>query len=338
MTASSYADPGDLDLRWQALTHPAGDRLSTERVRDWAGGPVLVALDAAGTRHLLVRVDDEDTRLPRPVAGLDFSVRRLHPSGHPDASWIDLAVSDPAGVRPFSGLCADIVAELPAAGPPDPVALFAVVDRWRRFWASYRDGLCRDEQLGLVGELWLLLEWLPRLTVGAVNAWQGPLRGRHDFVTDAVSVEVKTTGASTGPVVHRVTRLDQLDEPGGGQLYLLSLRAVADPLGPDSLDTLLRRARTMAAAEGHTCAAVLDDRLRALGVTAADEGRYIEPLRVAQQELYRVAADFPRLVPSSFPAGLPAGVVDVTYSLDTSACRSWLVSDSPPAEPLTTLA
>jgi len=26
----------------------------------------------------------------------------------------------------------------------------------------------------------------PRLTVAAVTAWQGPLRSRHDFVTDTV--------------------------------------------------------------------------------------------------------------------------------------------------------
>jgi len=194
-----------LELRWRALSRPRGDRLAAERVRDWAGGPVLVALDSGGTRHLLARVDDDPAvRLPRPVAGLRVGVRRLHPVGQPDAAWIDLATGDPSWHRAFGGLCADIVAELPATGPADPATLLAVLDRWRRFWASDRDGLSRDEQMGLVGELWLLLEWLPRLTVAAVTAWQGPLRGRHDFVTDTVSVEVKATRTATGPVVHRI--------------------------------------------------------------------------------------------------------------------------------------
>jgi hypothetical protein len=153
------------ELRWRALSRPRGDRLAAERVRDWAGGPVLVALDSGGTRHLLAWVDDD------PVAGLRVGVRRLHPVGQPDAAWIDLATGDPSWHRAFGGLCADIVAELPATGPADPATLLAVLDRWRRFWASDRDGLSRDQQMGLVGELWLLLEWLPRLTVAAVTAW-----------------------------------------------------------------------------------------------------------------------------------------------------------------------
>lgn len=335
MTGTAPADTYDLELRWRALARPTGDRLAAERVRDWAGGPVLVALDAAGIRHLLVRVDhNRALHLPRPVAGLGLAVRRLHPPGQPDAAWIDLASADRSWHRTFCGLCADVIAELPDDGPAEPAALLTVLERWRRFWASDRDGLSRDEQLGLLGELWLLLEWLPRLTVNALTAWQGPLRGRHDFVTGTVSVEVKTTRTATGPVVHRVARLDQLDEPGTGELYLLSLRAVPDPLGSDDLDTLLTRSRTAAAAAGAACIALLEDRLLAVGVKPGDAGRYTEPLRIAQQELYRVAPDFPRLVPASFPGGLPGGVVDVAYSVDTSACRPWLVSDKPGADVL----
>ena len=335
MTGPAPADTYDLELRWRALATPAGDRLAAERVRDWAGGPVLVALDSAGTRHLLVRVDDDRAvRLPRPVAGLALATRRLHPTGQPDAAWIDLACTDPTSHRTFSGLCADVLAELPAGGPADPAVLLAVLERWRRFWTNNRDGLSRDDQLGLVGELWLLLEWLPRLTSRAVTAWQGPLRGRHDFVTEELSVEVKTTGTSTGPVVHPIARLDQLDEPGSGQLYLLSLRAVTDPLGQDDLDMLVTRARTAALAAGATCSAMLDERLRAAGVHRDDVGRYTDPLRIAQQQLYLVGDGFPRLVPGSFPKGPPAGVVDVAYSLDTSACAAWLTSDSPTSNPL----
>jgi hypothetical protein len=335
VSGAHRVDPGDLDLRWTGLSRPAGDHLSSERVRDWSGGPVVVALDSAGTRHLLVHIQDgSQPRLPQPVAGLTLAVRRLRPTGQSDAAWIDLASGDPAWNRTFCGLCADIVTELPDQGPPDPATLLAVLERWRRFWATNRDGLTVDEQTGLVGELWLLLEWLPQLTVGALTAWQGPLRGRHDFVTNTVSVEVKTTRAATGPVVHRVARLDQLDDAGTGQLYLLSLRAVPDPLGTDGLDVLLERIDLAAAAVGSTCTALLDERLRAVGVTPADRGRYTAGLRVSTQELYRVGPTFPRLVGASFPTGLPAGVVDVAYSLDTTACQPWLVCREPDRQAL----
>lgn len=254
-------DPGDLDLRWRALGRPGGDRLAAERVRDWAGGRVLVAVDNDGTWHLLVQIHDSPAARPsRQLVGMTVKVRPLRPPGQPEALWLDLACPDPRNHRMFSGLCADLVGELPATGAADPTTVLAVIERWRRFWTSSRDGLSRDEQLGLFGELWFLLEWLPAITTEAVTAWQGPLQGRHDWVTSGTSVEVKTTGTATGPVVHRVHRLDQLDEPGTGTLYLLSIRAVGDPNAADSLDSLIDRARTAAAAAGDTCSTLLDDR------------------------------------------------------------------------------
>jgi len=38
-------------------------------------------------------------------------------------------------------------------------------------------------------------------------------------------------------------------------------------------------------------------------------------------------------VPATFPGGLPVGVVDVAYSVDTSACRPWLVTDVRRSDP-----
>jgi hypothetical protein len=324
-------DATDLQLRWRTLERPVGERLSAERVRDWVGGPVLLAVDASGVRHLLVRVGDTaHVQAPRPVSGLVVAVRRLHPSGEEsDVTWLDLSSPDPQGMRPFAGLCADVLDDLPSTGNADPEVVMAVVARWRRFWSISRDGLSRDEQMGLFGELWLLLEWLRPLTLGAITAWRGPLGGRHDFVTARTSIEVKTTGSSTGPVVHRVHGLDQLAEPGKGVLYLLSLRAVADPLGEHTLDGLIHQAQTIARGIAPAAAGALDDRLTAAGWAAQDTGRYAERVRVTTQELFLVDETFPRLTSLDFPSGLPAGVGDVSYALDISACRRWRVAVQP---------
>ena len=59
-----------------------------------------------------------------------------------------------------------------------------------------------------------------------------------------------------------------------------------------------------------------------------DVGRYTDPLRIAHQQLYVVGDGFPRLVSGSFSEGLPAGVVTVAYSFDSSGCAAWLTSDS----------
>lgn len=330
MTATGTPVPDDLEQRWSSLARPSGENLAAERVRDWAGGQVLVAVDASGRRYLLVRISDlTEVRLPRPLSGLDLEVRQLQPAGQADGSWLVLSPTQRSGERPFVGLASDVVAELPEGGAPDPAALFAVIDRWRRFFGRQNDGLSYEDQMGLIGELWFLLEWLPAFTVAAVEAWKGPLRGRHDWITPTISVEVKATGTSTGPVVHHIHRLDQLDEPGHGALYLFSVRAVRDPSGAESLDGLLEQARSAALAVGVTCANLLDDRLRAVGVTQSELGRYSDAIRIDQAELYEVHGEFPRLVPSYFPSGLPAGITDLNYLLDMGACRPWRIAQAP---------
>jgi hypothetical protein len=41
-----------------------------------------------------------------------------------------------------------------------------------------------------------------------------------------------------------------------------------------------------------------------------------------------VSGDFPRLTHLSFPTGLPAGISDVSYILDMTACQPWLVTSN----------
>jgi len=48
-------------------------------------------------------------------------------------------------------------------------------------------------------------------------------------------------------------------------------------------------------------------------------GLLVASRRAPVPEPYRVGSGFARLVPATFPGGLPAGVVDVAYSVDTSA-------------------
>ena len=329
----------DLDLRWASLPRPTGALLEAERVAYWAGGRVLVAVDADERRHLLIAIPPEVAiaRI-RPLRGLAAHNRRMRIQGE-EGLWIDLELNDVRGARSFASLCADLLDALSGAPTPDGSLVADVVERWRRFWATAQDGLSHEDTLGLFGELWLLLEWLPALTARSVLAWRGPLGGRHDFVSSALSVEVKTTGTSTGPITHRISSLAQLDEPGEGALYLLSLRMVPDPLGHYSLDGLVERTRQAAQVLGGNAADQIDERLGAYGWSPADVGRYGDRIQVASQQLFEVRDSFPRLTPASFAENLPDGVQDVTYTLDTSACGSWLVARGPTQDgPLTALA
>ncbi len=334
---TSTAD--ELQSRWSALPRPAGVLLEAERVASWVGGDILAALDADGRRHLLVAIADEadQVRDPRPVRGLTLSRRHMRAAGL-EGLWLDLALEDVDAEPAFTAICAAVVDALALATAPDARTTVHTLERWRRFWAQSGEGLSRERQLGLIGELWLLLEWVPMLTVSALDAWQGPLGGRHDFVTSTVSVEVKTTGGARGPALHRVVSLDQLDEPLAGDLFLFALRVAGDPLGDVSLDSLIDRARSAAKTAGETTQALLDARLGAIGWTVADAGRYTTSYRLVRQGLYRVDAAFPRLTRASLAMPLPSAITDLSYTIDLAGLDEWLVADAPhPDGPIATL-
>lgn len=325
-------EPHDLDEIWRVLAQPEGPLLEARRVTTWPGGDVLAAVDDQQRRHLLVAVPRSSGNQPIPrstsLQGVDVSERRMRVAGR-EANWIDVVLLDPDGTVTFTVLCADIAARVGTADRPDPGVVVDVIDRWRRFWAVKAGDLTLKTRIGLFGELWFLTRWLPAVNPTSIRTWQGPLGGRHDFATATASVEVKTSTASTGPVIHRISGLAQLDPPQDGELFLLSLRVVAEPAGRENLDALVRAAQQAADRDGHGARDALDDRLAALGWKTAHRGRYTEPLRVDSQSLYRVADDFPRLTPGRLPT-IPAGITAIRYDLDTSACHHWLVADAPP--------
>lgn len=319
----------DLEQTWRSLPPAAGQMLEAQRLVDWPGGPVLAAVDADGVRHLLIGLPQPvPLRSRRPSRGLHVDVRRLQTRQSGERIWMDLSCPEAVLHRLFSSFCEEILQALGAVTAPDPAPALNIIERWRRFWSVPAEGLSRDAEVGLLGELWLLTRWLPVLTLDAVRAWVGPLGGRHDFACSEISVEVKTSGASSGPTVHRIRSLDQLADPAVGTLCLLSLRFIADPLGQISLDNLIDEARRLAAAED-AVADELDQRLAGAGWTPADRGRYGTTWRVARQALYEVRSDFPRLTQDSFLAGIPSGVMDIGYMLDISVCDRWLAEEGP---------
>jgi hypothetical protein len=296
---------------------------------DWPGGPVLAAVDASAVRHFLIGLQQPaPIRSSRPSRGLRVEIRRLHTRQFDERTWLDLSCPEETLYRLFSSLCGEILQTLATAASPHPAAAINVIERWRRFWSVPAEGLSHEAQMGLLGELWLLTRWLPTLTLDAVRSWVGPFGGRHDFACSDVSVEVKSSSASSGPTLHRIQSLDQLADPVVGQLSLLSLRFIADPLGQVSLDNLTEQARRRVAAQD-PIAYELDQRLAGAGWTPADLGRYGTTWRLARQALYEVRSDFPRLTQDSFPSGIPSGIVDVGYTLDLSVCDPWLVEEEP---------
>jgi hypothetical protein len=322
----------ELESAWTAIEVPSETSALAGRrpPADEGGTGVLIAVDHAGNRHLLVE-GPADARPPstQAVKGLTVEVAELAIGERPPRSYFDVACSDPSLNQNFTSVAAEIIDRLESDVGDPRLLLERTFTRWRWFWGATGGGLSDTAAVGLFAELWFLERWLGPVDLTAIERWTGPLRDRHDFKSAAASVEVKATKArSDGSATHRITSLAQLDDPETGQLYLFSMRVTPDPIGGHSLARSVERLRAQLAGEPDALR-ILDERLGLAGYTPATGHLHDELMRVTGEEFFEVGEGFPRLIPSSFPQGPPAGVDDITYSLDLAACERWRIATKP---------
>jgi hypothetical protein len=248
---------------------------------------------------------------------------------NPEALYIDLACLDAAQNPTFCAVAEDLLIVLGHSSTAAREAVIRTLVRWRAFWSSRTAGLSREEALGLFGELWFLRRWMGPVTVREASRWLATPHARHDFQWPEASVEVKTaaTTAVGGPV-HRISGLDQLDDPVSGQLYLFSLQVTDDALAGNTLAGLVRSLADDLRDSEETLLLV-NDKLAGYGYNPAEAEAYERRLRVISERLYIVGQGFPRLTRRTFGSGLPEGIGDITYTLAISACARWLVAGAP---------
>lgn len=293
----------------------------------------LLAVDHHGLRHLLIACK-HDSKLPkRPVTkGLEITIEELQVGERSARHYFDVACREHSATGKFTAVATDILEALQADPSNVTKTLQAILEQWRWFWGAPPDALSPEQAVGLFGELWFLEYWLDPIDAAVLEAWTGPTGDRHDFKWEAASVEIKATRArADGAATHRITALDQLEDPDQGQLHLFSLRATPDPIATHSLNTSVDRIRDKLA-DTPDLVQKFDERLGLLGYSPAHRQHYDTPLRVTSEELYRVDADFPRLTKANFPDGVPTGVDNIAYTLDLVACAAWRVATAPGEE------
>lgn len=324
-------NPEDFEKAWSSLGAPAvrgelsGVRLPEvpPEVSAWA------ACDDRGRRHLLIGIRSENEPLvARASRGLEISTQALRVNDSLPATYIDLICLGEAHGATFCAVACDIAASV-ASYPADPrAAVVRALERWRAFWAVDPSGLGREEALGLYGELWFIVRWMGTVVRAAIERWEGPAGARHDFQWSTASVEVKTAISSSRGAVHEISSLEQLDNPVTGSLYLFSLQVTEDSLSANSLPVIVDQIMD-ALRDDPKALELFSERLALAGYSPAHAERYRRPLRIVAEELYRVEGTFPRLMPSSFPLGLPPGVQGISYRLSMAACAPWRIASSP---------
>lgn len=317
MAASTDAD---LRAAWRALAGAhEGEGWKTIVVGTSEDCTVLAGRRLpANEEALLVGFHQTRSRPMRQLPqGHGFEVVCL-PSGHSvdDRLWLALARRSGASLDLFAMMSEDILQllhQVPCRSADGLVEFFlSRIRAWQDFMDRRNEGLLSSAaELGLYGELLVLERILAAgmTTRSALEIWQGPLDGLHDFMPGTGSIEVKTTLAvGSFPII--VSSLDQLDDNLRQPLFLAAVRLALDASGttlPEMADKIRGEMRG-----SDNDAGMLDVRLIQAGLLPTVLDRYTRRFRLASIATIPVSDGFPRLI----RAVVHPAIRDARYDID----------------------
>jgi hypothetical protein len=255
--------------------------------RDLQGS--YIALDESGAPCLLVPTTDSRPPLDRATGDVHLTFRpqgAFSIAGREFTSAAAIVRCENASLaRTFGVLAQDLAVSLRAAGEcPTPHDVSRALARWEQLLRG-RKQLSRDEEVGLWGEIWMLLELHDMSR--ALAAWRGPDAEYVDFVGGGIGIECK---AGMRRLEHWISQ-EQVTRPLGDlEVYLLSLWVGIDAVGGSSLPDLV--ASAVAATDDE---ALLEEKLLAAGYSHADSHRYKLKLRVLEPPMLFSTRHLPRV-------------------------------------------
>ncbi|WBQ07813.1 PD-(D/E)XK motif protein [Kribbella sp. CA-293567] len=281
------------------------------------------ALDIDGAPRARIKISPGSNRLSLLVQmveeepGPDLRMRANLGYGlsfESDAAWhcLDVAV-DRNVSEVYPVLCA-IADKVQLDGTSFAGAVESVLSGLSDILAG-RKGLSLEEQIGLFGELVVLLSLAKHLGVSdAVTAWTGPKGEEHDFGLPETDLEVKTT--MTEHRRHWISGLTQLTPTGDRSLHLLSLQITSAGLGGGvSLAELVETIRSLP----DMPAGRIDELLDRAGWRDWYGGLYDDRWQLrTPAETYVVNDEFPALTASRIGAVMPdiGRLVELRYRID----------------------
>ena len=268
----------------------------------------LMGVDDDGFLHFMVAIDEEPNQLPQELEG--FVVKIIET----DRTYIDI-YSKGHYEMIFTPMANQMFTGVEFEGRPPIAVVWETIEEFRGALKPLKPELSLTEQIGLCGEIWVLCNvLLPVLGPRACYLWSGPDSERHDFVGDAIHIEVKTTTRSEDK--HEISRMDQLRAPYGKRLLFASIQLEKTVGGELTVATLIDDVIANLAHDGkaidkfESCLSKLGwhDGLR--------QSSELKKFSLRAAQFFEVEGSFPRLPDDYVP---PRGITAIKYSIDISA-------------------
>lgn len=310
---------GELQSAWRAL---AGDdaRAGWRTINVGSGSRPIRAGRHYPDNAEAVLFGFRNVRLPAPdevPSGRGFHVAEVDLEKAADGHvWIALYRQEGASTDLFMILASDVMAVVSDTDFGSEQNAFRVflqrINAWQSFMQRQAYQILSEEaETGLMGELLMLTLLLDAgvKAATAVEAWQGPLDGRQDFIFGRGALEVKASAASaTFPAT--ISSLEQLDDTLVHPLFVAAVRLMLAANG-STLPEIAARARD-AVSSDPTALSTFDARLIHAGLLPGHRTAYTRRFVHAQTRLFRVSDAFPRIT----RATVAGAIRKARYELD----------------------
>ena len=194
------------------------------------------------------------------------------------------------------------------------------IEKWKKFFDKFGlQILSREQQIGLIGELYFLLRYvLPNTdSMSALDFWRGHERKHQDFVFPNGNVEIKTSTQKQHSKFY-VSSEKQLDNTGIPNLFLYFL-VLNEPVQkgmtlPGIVSEIYIVLKKIINADSK-----FRDFLLEAGYVDEHQYHYELPVYSINKEYFlRIDKDFPRIT------DLPDGIGDIRYSIAISSCTPFI--------------
>lgn len=256
---------------------------------------------------------DKDIELS--LKGID-----LKTSKKDNSSFLTLILKNETNWEIFLQLCEDLMISAKAVKSNRAKNIHSRLVRWQTFLKNENHNISEEIQIGLMGELVFLNEYLSKYVSleQAINAWVGPEKEKQDFRLKGISIEIKSFMDNKQDQVN-ISSVEQLNNDDNN-LYLCTMGFKSSDSG-ETLEDYCKKIQKRIYEECPSILSVFENLLMSYGYYLHCKYDNLKQLSRYKNSCYIVNNEFPKIpITIKNPA-----ILNINYKLDLSYCKEFLV-------------